>query len=117
MGWGIPRRRLVFKGPDTLKGAVKEKRVGKRERYEPGTFCWVELATTDPTGAKAFYGELFGWEAEDIPAGEAGAHTMLRLDGYEVGGLYELEAGRRELGISSHWFSYVRVEDSDATAK
>lgn len=25
--------------------------MGKRERYEPGTFCWVDLATTDPTGA------------------------------------------------------------------
>ncbi len=33
--------------------------MGKRERYEPGTFCWVDLATTDPAGAKAFYGELF----------------------------------------------------------
>ena len=55
--------------------------MGKRECYEPGTFCWVDLATTDPAGAKAFYGELFGWEAEDIPVGEAGAYTMLRLDG------------------------------------
>lgn len=25
--------------------------MGKRERYEPGTFCWVDLATTDPAGA------------------------------------------------------------------
>src|SRR5919202_1036741 len=24
--------------------------MGKRERYEPGTFCWVDLATTDPAG-------------------------------------------------------------------
>jgi hypothetical protein len=38
--------------------------MGKRERYEPGTFCWVDLATTDPAGAKAFYGALFGWETE-----------------------------------------------------
>jgi predicted enzyme related to lactoylglutathione lyase len=91
--------------------------VGKRERYEPGTFCWVDLATTDPAGAKAFYGELFGWEAEDMPAGEAGTYTMLRLDGDEVCALYELEAGRRELGVPSHWFSYVSVEDAEATAK
>jgi predicted enzyme related to lactoylglutathione lyase len=58
--------------------------MGKRERYEPGTFCWVDLATTDPAGAKAFYGGLFGWEAEDMPAGEAGTYTMLRLHGDEV---------------------------------
>jgi predicted enzyme related to lactoylglutathione lyase len=45
--------------------------VGKRESYEPGTFCWVDLTTTDAEGAKAFYGELFGWEFRDdeIPGG------------------------------------------------
>lgn len=53
----------------------------KRECYEPGTCCWVDLATTDPARAKAFYGELFGWKAEDIAAEEAGAYTMLCLDG------------------------------------
>ncbi len=43
--------------------------MGKRERYELGTFCWMDLATTDPAGARAFYGELFGWETEDVLAG------------------------------------------------
>ena len=52
--------------------------MGKRERYEPGTFCWVDLATTDSAGAKTFYGELFGWEGEDMPAGEAATYTMMR---------------------------------------
>jgi predicted enzyme related to lactoylglutathione lyase len=90
--------------------------MGKRERYEPGTFCWVDLATTDPAGAKAFYTELFGWEAEDMPAGEAGTYTMLRLAGDDVGGLYEMEAERREQGIPPHWFSYVSVESADDAA-
>jgi predicted enzyme related to lactoylglutathione lyase len=87
--------------------------MGKRERYEPGTFCWVDLQTSDREGAKAFYGELFGWEAEDMPAGDAGTYTMLRLDGDEVCGLYEMEP---EQGIPPHWLSYVSVEDADATA-
>src|SRR5215212_4062595 len=94
---------------------AKEESMGKRERYEPGTFCWVDLATTDPASAKAFYGELFGWEAEDMPAGEAGIYTMLHLNGDEVGALYELDADRRGQGIPSHWLSYVSVEDADAT--
>ncbi len=29
--------------------------MAERTRYEPGTFCWVGLATSDPAGAKAFY--------------------------------------------------------------
>jgi predicted enzyme related to lactoylglutathione lyase len=90
--------------------------MGKRERYEPGTFCWVDLATTDPAGAKAFYGELLGWEAEDMPVGEAGTYTMLRLGGDDIGGLYEMGAEQREQDIRPHWFSYVSVEDADATA-
>lgn len=90
--------------------------MGKRERYEPGTFCWADLATTDPAGAKAFYTELFGWEAEDVPAGEAGTYTLLRLDGDEVCGLYALDAGQREGGATPHWLSHVSVEDADAVA-
>ena len=90
--------------------------MGRRERYEPGTFCWVDLATTDPAGAKTFYSELFGWEAEDMPAGKAGTYTMLRLGGDEVCALYELDLKRREQGIPPHWLSYVTVKDADATA-
>ena len=90
--------------------------MGKRENYAPGTFCWVDLATTDPASAKAFYGELFGWEVEDVPAGEAGTYTMLRLDGDEVCGLYEMDAERRDQGAPPQWFSHVSVEDADAVA-
>jgi uncharacterized protein len=91
--------------------------VGKRTHYEPGTFCWTDLATTDPEEAKAFYGGLFGWEAVDTPAGEAGTYTMLSLDGDDVCALYELEPERRELGIPSHWISYVGVESADAVVE
>ena len=90
--------------------------MGKLEHYEPGTFCWADLATTDPVSAKTFYRELFGWEAEEMPAGEAGTYTMLSLEGDEVCGFYEMEAEEREGSISPRWFSYVSVEDTDATA-
>ena len=35
--------------------------MGTRTGYAPGTFCWVDLSTSDPEAAKAFYAELFGW--------------------------------------------------------
>lgn len=90
--------------------------MGKRARYEPGTFCWVDLATTDPADAKSFYGEFFGWTAEDVPFGEGGIYTMLRLGGDVVAALYELEPDRREQGIPSHWFHYVSVAEVGETA-
>lgn len=88
--------------------------MGKRTRYEPGTFCWVDLATTDQTAAKAFYGALFGWTTSDVPMGDGGTYTMLRLDGDDVAALSELDAARREQGIPPHWFHYVSVADADA---
>ncbi|MBA3422261.1 MAG: VOC family protein [Thermoleophilaceae bacterium] len=90
--------------------------MGERTSYPPGTFSWVDLATTDAAAAKAFYGGLFGWEGEDMPAGDAGTYTMLRKVGREVAGLYELEAQMREQGIPPHWTSYVTVADVDASA-
>jgi uncharacterized protein len=90
--------------------------MGKRESYEPGTFCWVDLATTDSEGAKAFYSGLFGWETEDTPVGQSGTYTMLRLGGDDVGGLYEMGPEQREQGVMPYWLSYVSVESADATA-
>jgi predicted enzyme related to lactoylglutathione lyase len=83
--------------------------MGLRRSHEPGTFSWVDLATTDATGAKAFYRGLFGWEAVDMPA-VAGTYTMCHLDGVPVAALYGEQDG------APRWNSYVTVEDVDATA-
>jgi predicted enzyme related to lactoylglutathione lyase len=90
--------------------------VGERTSYRPGTFCWVGLATSDPDSAKAFYRSLFGWEAEDLAAGEAGPYTMLRYGGREVAILYRQQPEARTAGAPPHWTSYISVEDADATA-
>ena len=90
--------------------------MGERTSYRPGTFGWVDLAAIDVVAAKDFYGGLFGWEGEETPAGDAGTYTMLRRDGRDVAGLYELGAQMREEGVSPHWTSYVTVADVDATA-
>ena len=58
--------------------------MGERTQYAPGTFCWTDLTTTDQAAAKAFYGGLFGWEAEDIPVGEGVSYSMQRMGGKDV---------------------------------
>jgi predicted enzyme related to lactoylglutathione lyase len=90
--------------------------MGERARYEPGTFCWVGLATSDPDSAKAFYTGLFGWDAEDLPAGAAGTYTMLRYGGREVAILYRQQPEARAAGAPPHWTSFISVEDAGATA-
>jgi uncharacterized protein len=89
--------------------------MGERERYAPGTFCWVDLGTTDNASAKSFYTRLFGWEAVDSPAGHAGVYTMFRLDGRDVAALYEMPEEERARA-QPHWSSYVSVEDADAAS-
>ena len=90
--------------------------MGERTSYPHGTFSWVDLATTDPEGAKTFYGELFGWEGEDVPAGEGMVYTMFRVRGKAVAAVSAQMEDERSAGIPPHWNSYVTVDDVDAVA-
>lgn len=88
--------------------------MGQRTEYKPGTFCWPELATTDASAAKAFYGKLMGWQALDMPA-EQGSYTFLQLKEKTVGAMYQLTAEQLEHSIPPHWICYVSVEEIDAS--
>jgi uncharacterized protein len=84
--------------------------MGERTSYPPGTFCWTELATPDAEGAKAFYGPLFGWEGEDIGAGDGGTYTLLRMAGREVCGLSQTDQ------TAPTWLSFVSVGNVDTSS-
>jgi uncharacterized protein len=90
--------------------------MGERTSHPHGTFSWVDLATTDPEGAKAFYSRLFGWEGEDMPAGEGMTYTMFRLGGRYVSAVSDQRQEEQAAGIPPHWNSYVTVDDVDAVA-
>jgi len=90
--------------------------MGERMRYDPGTFCWAGLATSDPAAATAFYTSVFGWEAEALSAGQAGTYTILRHAGQDVAILYRQTAQARAAGAPPHWTSYISVEDAGAAA-
>jgi hypothetical protein len=83
----------------------------------PGSFSWVELATTDQAGAKSFYSTLLGWTPEDQPMGPAGAYTAFKLDGRSASGAYTLRPEEREGGVPPHWNLYVSVENADEATK
>jgi uncharacterized protein len=89
--------------------------MGERESYAPGTFCWADLGTTDREAAKAFYTRVFGWDAVDGPAGDAGVYTTFKLDGRDVAALYEMGEEERAR-LLPHWSSYVSVEDVDGAS-
>jgi uncharacterized protein len=59
-------------------------RAGAQLVNAPSAWAMSLLTTPDPEGAQAFYGRLFGWEAEAFPEGGPGV-SLFRLPGY-VGG-------------------------------
>jgi predicted enzyme related to lactoylglutathione lyase len=90
------------------------------DNMEPkvGSFCWLELGTTDRNAAKKFYSGLFGWTAEDLPMGPDMAYTMFRLAGKDVAGGYQLMKEQLDAKVPPHWMLYVKVQSADAaTAK
>jgi len=88
--------------------------MGERTKYAPGTFSWTDLTTTDQPAAKAFYGELFGWEATDMPAGEGVVYSMMSIGGKHVAAISPQPEQQREAGVPPMWNSYITVESADA---
>jgi predicted enzyme related to lactoylglutathione lyase len=84
--------------------------------YKPGTFCWIELGTIDGEAAKKFYTGLFGWDFTDSPIGPGMVYTMLKLDGKDVGALYQMPSEMTSQGIPPNWLSYASVTSADESA-
>lgn len=80
--------------------------MGERTSYEPGTFAWAELATSDADAAKTFYTTLFGWDYEDSPIGDGQLYSMARRDGHEVAALFGSDQ-------PPHWNCHVSVASVD----
>jgi uncharacterized protein len=86
------------------------------QKHLPGTFCWLDLGTSDAGRAKDFYTKLFGWKTQDVPMGDNSFYTMLSLQGQAAAAMYELSPGMKAQGIRPHWLLYIAVESADAIA-
>jgi uncharacterized protein len=87
------------------------------DHHAPGSFCWIELATTDQNAAKAFYEALFGWQAADMPMGPGDFYTMFRFQGRDAAATYTLRPDQRSQGVPAHWMLYIAVESADNSAQ
>ena len=83
------------------------------DRYIPGVPCWIDTTQPDPESAAAFYGELFGWETENVSPAGAPPYYMARMRGLDVAGIgAQWEGGPP----AATWNTYVWVTDADETA-
>jgi hypothetical protein len=79
-----------------------------------GVFVWDELLTDDVEAAKAFYGAVYGWTAEEMDLEGGGSYTLFnRNDGSNVAGCM---AKPSDMAAPSMWIPYMGTDDIDATA-
>ena len=80
-----------------------------------GHCAWNELSTADPEGAKAFYGNLFGWTKDgEMDMGPMGKYEFLKASGDRFA-LGAVMPKMQEMPVSM-WTYYFRVADIDAAA-
>jgi uncharacterized protein YndB with AHSA1/START domain/predicted enzyme related to lactoylglutathione lyase len=79
----------------------------------PGQVTWNELLTSDTAGAKAFYTQLFGWEASSMPGANGVDYTVFKKDGWYVSGMMACPAP----GTPPFWLAYVSVENVETSTE
>ena len=85
-----------------------------QDRYIPGVPCWIDTTQPDPEAAVAFYGDLFGWEFEDVmPPDSPIRYHIARLGGGDVAAVASQPEGAPATAV---WNTYVWVEDANVTA-
>jgi uncharacterized protein len=93
---------------------------------EPSAWAMSLLNTDDPEGAQAFYGKLFGWQADAFDAGPDAELWLWRLPGYVGGEPHQpvprdVVAAMARLPASPerpapHWGVDFWIADADAAA-
>jgi uncharacterized protein len=83
-----------------------------RTRAPIGSPCWADLWTSDIEGSRAFYGELFGWEAQ-APDPEFGGYFIFNRDGVEIAGCMG-DMGD-DMPANDTWKVYLATDDITET--
>ncbi len=79
-----------------------------------GTFCWWSLMTKDVAKANDFYQKLFDWKLDEIELPGQDKATVYVAGKGGFGNPVPLE---NDFPASSHWMSYITVEDVEAACQ
>lgn len=83
--------------------------------HPPGSFCWIELGTSDAAGALGFYTSLFKWSVTEHEMGPSGTYYIFQKNGRDVAAMYEISGEMK--GMPTFWLSYISVANADAAAE
>jgi predicted enzyme related to lactoylglutathione lyase len=85
-----------------------------RNRAPLGSPCWTDLWTSDVEGSRAFYSEVFGWEAQE-PSPEFGGYFMFTREGVPVAGAMGDMGDTDDMRANDTWKIYLNTPDLDKT--
>ena len=84
------------------------------ERPPVSSFCWEELATSDPEAAATFYSGLFGYAVQPMDMGPMGTYRILKSGERQRAGIMKLPAQGPQ---NPYWLSYIAVKDVDGSTR
>lgn len=84
----------------------------RRDTAVTGAPCWVDLTTSDTERSREFYGQLFGWTAEE-PAEQFGGYFTFSSGGVLVAGCMRTQ--RPEM--PDVWSVYLATDDARKAVK
>jgi predicted enzyme related to lactoylglutathione lyase len=85
-----------------------------RDTAPIGAPCWIDLMSSDTARSRAFYGQLFGWTAEE-PSEEFGGYFIFTKDGVPMAGCMASQPGA-PMSPSDIWSVYLATDDAKKTA-
>lgn len=74
-----------------------------------GSPVWVDLSTSDPTAARAYYAALLGWEMDVTEDPQFGGYATASADGKDVAGI-----GAAQPGSPTAWSLYLLTDNAAA---
>ncbi|HUQ48190.1 MAG TPA: VOC family protein [Gemmatimonadaceae bacterium] len=76
-----------------------------------GEFCWINVLTPNPAESKAWFSRVLGWTYADL----GGMGDMIKVDGHQIGGLFDLNSPQTPPGTPPLIGVMVKTDDADAT--
>lgn len=78
-------------------------------KHPAGSFCWVELSTSDVAATRAFYTGMFGWSVREVPLQDGYVYSIFQKNERDVAAMYQAMPD----SPPPNWMSYVNVESVD----
>lgn len=82
--------------------------------WTANTSWWVDLITSDETGAREFYGPLLGWEFVTGKMAGGGLYRIAQRDGLSLAGLMGKTGEMQQM--PTQWNMHISVDDVTAAA-